>query len=89
VGEYTEKNIKRSKEESDIIKSLAKDDFNPFLFNGQGEPKISQEFSERVPNKKMFSRVQQHLTDKQVEKSSTVNMKEQLETRRIKKLGRK
>ena len=79
VGGYTEQNVKRSKEEYDIIKSLAKDDFNPFLFNGRGEAIMNHEYSEKVSNKKMFSRVAQHLNEKQNEKSSTGNMKEQLE----------
>ncbi|CAI2387586.1 unnamed protein product [Moneuplotes crassus] len=78
AAKYSEQMVKRSKEEADIIKSLAKDEFNPFLIHGHGEIKISQEYSEKVVNKKMFSRVGGHFNDKQLEKSGTFNAKESL-----------
>lgn len=87
VKEYQEKAIKKSKEESDIIKSLAKDEFNPFLINGQGGIKISQEYSEKVTNKKMFSRVPSNLNDMQVDKSGTFNVKEHLDKLQNEKYG--
>lgn len=90
LGEYTEPGVKQSKESSEIIKSLAKDDFNPFLFNAFGDVKNGQEHSERVSNNKLFSRVPKHLHDGYNEnKSSTVNMKEQLEIIRNDKTKKK
>lgn len=78
MGDINEADVKKSKDCSEVIKSLAKDDFNPFLFSNSNEhSRHGHELSERVTNKKMFSRVMPHLN--QSEKSNTMNMKEQLE----------
>jgi hypothetical protein len=78
LDNYVECGVKKSKEQSDIIKSLAKDEFNPFLFSNPNDgPRHGHEFSERVTNKKMLSRVAPHMA--QNEKANTTHMKEQLE----------
>jgi len=77
LGDYSA-GVKQSKE-SDIIKSLVKDDFNPFVFNAFGDIKPSQEHSERVINNKIFSRIAHHVSDMQNDKSNTMEMKEQLQ----------
>lgn len=78
--EYNEHGVKRSKEEMDIIKSLAKDDYNPFVINPFDNLKkeINQEHSEKVVNNKMFSRIANQIQEKN-ERASTMDMKDQLE----------
>lgn len=45
------------------------------MLNGQGEIKVSQEYSEKVANKKMFSRVDGQVNENKLEKSGTFNIK--------------
>lgn len=77
LGDYTEIAQKRYYEDPEVIKSLAKDNYNPFLLNALEHAKQTKDNSERIANK-MYSRIAQQITDKS-EKSNTMNMKEQIE----------
>ena len=90
ASDGSQNGVKMSKEEMDVIKSLAKDNFNPFLFNEFVHMKKNElhEHSERISNNKMFSRVPNQMIESN-EKSSTMNMKDQLKVLKNEKLIRK